>query len=244
MPSNLSTSRAIGPQRGIGRGPPSLEARDTRAMSSVIVCGSATSTVTPDRAELTLAISHLAPDAATALDDVANRSQALAAVLANHGVGTADWTTDGVAVAEEYQWKKDTNVLVGHRATTALTVTVRDGDLVGTLIRDAVTGIGASVRQLVWRVDAGNPARQTLLGEAAADARRRAEAYATALGYRLGEVELISEQPIGPQPGPAPFQPQARAMMAAKAADAEVATSGGVIELSADVHVQFAMLPA
>ncbi|MCB0979858.1 MAG: SIMPL domain-containing protein [Acidimicrobiaceae bacterium] len=214
-------------------------------MSSVIVRGTATATVTPDRAELTLAISHLAPDAAAALDDVATRSQAMATMFAGHGLQPEDWTTDGVAVAEEYQWKKDTNVLVGHRATTALTVTVRDATLVGTLIRDAVTGVGAAVRQLAWRVDAGNPARQALLGDAARDARLRAEAYAAALGYRLGEVELVSETPIGPPPGPAPFMPQARAMMAAKAdSSPEVATSGGVIELTADVHVQFVLLPA
>lgn len=210
-------------------------------MASVIVRGTAAATVTPDRAELTLALSHLAPHPASALDEVAARSQQLVRVLESHGFAPSDWATEGVTVAEEYQWKNDSNVLVGHRASTSLTVTVRDTSLVGTLIRDAVSSPGASVRTLQWRIDATNPARRALLGEAARDARVRATAYAEALGLTLGEVELISEAPLAPQPGPQPM-PRMMAAKAMMADSAEVAVSGGLVELTADVHVQFAVL--
>ena len=46
-------------------------------------------------------------------------------MLERLGIQRSDWVTDGVSVAEEYEWRKDTNVLVGHRATTGVTVTVR-----------------------------------------------------------------------------------------------------------------------
>jgi len=213
-------------------------------MASVTVCGSASRSVTPDRAVVCLGIDHLAPDAAGALDQVARRAALLEEMLSDHGLDRPDWVTEGVQVSEEWQWKNDTNVLVGHRARTAVSVTVRTLDLVGTLIRDGVTTCGANVRGLDWRVDADNPARAALLGEAARDARSRAMAYAEALGLRLGEVELVSETPIAGGPGPQPV-PMAMAMesfRAAKAGDEGMSVSGGVVELHSEVHVRFGTL--
>ncbi|MDP2289734.1 MAG: SIMPL domain-containing protein [Actinomycetota bacterium] len=208
-------------------------------MSSVTVRGSAIAAVTPDRAELTLSLTHLAADPAAALDHVAAASQQLEAMLERHGFTRSDWATEGVQVGEEHQWKNDSNVLVGFRATTALSVTIRSAELVSVVIREGVTGAGASVRNLVWRVDATNPARRELLAEAARDARVRANAYVEALALRLGEVEIISEVAIEPEPSPQP-----RAMMAmAKASDsAELSVSGGLVELGAEVYVRFAIL--
>jgi uncharacterized protein YggE len=211
-------------------------------MSSVTVRGTALASVTPDRAELSLALTHLAADAAAALDEVSARSQQVEEMLAGHGFARTDWATEGVQVGEEYQWKNDSNVLVGFRASTAVSVTIRSTELVGKVIRDGVTGAGANVRNLVWRVDADNPARRALLADAARDARVRAAAYVEALGLRLGEVEIISEVAFAPEPSP---QPQARMMMAgaAKMADqAELSVSGGLVELIAEVYVRFAIL--
>lgn len=187
-----------------------------------------------------MALTHLAPDAATALDEISSRSERLEQILVGLGFTSDDWATDGVQIAEEYQWQKESNVLVGHRATTALTVTVRSTDLVSGVIREGVTAAGASVQSLAWRVDADNPARAALLGAAARDARVRAAAYVEALGLGLGEVELISEAPITPEPSP---QPQPRMAMAAKMADSgsELSLSAGRVELSAEVYVRFAI---
>ena len=208
-------------------------------MSSVTVRGTAAASVTPDRAELSLALTHLAADAAGALDEVAARSQQLEQMLAGHGFGAGDWATEGVQVSEEHQWKNDSDVLVGHRATTAVTVTVRSLGLVGRIVRDGVTGAGANVRSLVWLVDADNPTRRDLLAGAARDARVRATAYVDALELRLGEVEMISEIAIGPEPAPQP-----RMMMAASKTNdsAELSVSAGLVELSAEVYVRFAIL--
>lgn len=209
-------------------------------MSSVTVCGVAFASVTPDRAEISLSLTHLAADAASALDEVAARSQQLETMLAGHGFARSDWATEGVQVGEEYQWKNETNVLIGYRATTAVSVTVRSTDVVGTVIRDGVTDVGASVRSMVWRVDAANPARRTLLAEAARDARVRATEYVEALALRLGEVELISELPIAPGPQPQLIETMAFSKSGADAS--ELSVNGGLVELSAAVYVRFAIL--
>jgi hypothetical protein len=208
-------------------------------MASVVVRGTATTTVTPDHAQLSLEIAHRAGDPAGALDEVARRSGQLVEVLTRHAIPKADWSTDGVQVGEEYQWRDNQQVMTGYRAATVVTATVRDAEAVGTLVRDGVAEVGASVRNLSWHVDRDNPARGTLLAEAARDARRRATAYAEALGLRLGEVELISETPIAAEP---PAGMVRMAMDAAPMGAPPVEVSGGQIELSADVYVRFSLL--
>jgi uncharacterized protein len=217
-------------------------------MANVTVCGSATASVRPDRVVVQLGLTHVAADAGAALDEVAQRSQELENLLVTMGFAEQDWVTEGVQVAEEWQWRNDANVLVGYRATSGIATTVRAFDVVGTLIRDAVRECGASVRELSWQVDPDNPTRSDLLGRAAHDARRRAQAYTAALGLRLGEVELISESPISASPTPR-AETSGAAMMAtrmAKGADTgdAMSISGGLIDLVAEVFVRFAILPA
>jgi len=212
-------------------------------MASVIVRGKAAATVSPDRAELTLEVSHVAPDAAAALANVAERSQTLVAMLTSHGIGRTEWATEGVHVGEEHEWKNQRHVLVGYRASTAVSVTVRDVEKVGVLINEGVTGAKASVRHLEWMVDRDNPMHTTLMTAAARDAKARAFAYAEALGLRLGDVELISETPISAGPPPGPQYAMAMAMDESMVSGPpEVAVSGGLIELTSRVHVRFSLI--
>ncbi len=218
----------------------------TRLMSSVIVMGSAHQLVQPDRVVVSLALSMVAADAAMALDQVSERSVTLGDRLSQLGFDRRDWVTDGVTVAEEWEYRRDQNTLVGHRASTAITVTIDDPARLPTLLRSAVGDAGAQVRNLIWEVDAEHPVRHELLGRAALDARRRAEAYVTALGMSLGAVEVVSEAPIGSGPDPiaAASGDQVSLMRTMKASGGEMAVSAGQIELSAQVHVRFAILPS
>lgn len=212
-------------------------------MTSVNVTGSARQLVPPDRAVVDLGLSVVAADAAAALDQVSARSTALHAHLTALGIGADDWVTDGITVAEEWEYRRDQHTLVGHRATTGVVVTVADTSMLSALVRVAVGDAGAQVRNLRWVVLPDHPVRRELLGRAALDARDRAGAYVTALGLRLGAVEVISESPIDASPTPAAVAaPKLRAAMADHGA--ELAVSGGQIELAAEVHVRFAILPS
>src|SRR5687768_9258884 len=82
-------------------------------MASVIVCGTARRLVPPDRALVSLGVSVVANDPASALDQVSDRSAVLARLLGELGVAEADWVTDGVSVAEEWEFRRDTRTLVG-----------------------------------------------------------------------------------------------------------------------------------
>jgi hypothetical protein len=211
-------------------------------MASVIVRGTAAATVSPDRAELTLEVSHVASDAAAALANVAQRSQQLIDMLSSHDIGRTDWATEGVHVGEEHEWKNNRHVLVGYRASTSVSVTVRDLDKVGVLINESVTLASASVRSLSFSVDRENPAHTRLMSAAARDAKARAFAYTDALGMRLGDVELISENSISAGPEPMPRYAMAVQADGMEMSSAPMAVSGGLIELTASVHVRFAVV--
>lgn len=214
-------------------------------MSSVIVVGTAQQLVQPDRVVVGLGLSVVAADAATALDQVSERSVTLGDRLSQLGFDQRDWVTDGVTVAEEWESRRDQNTLVGHRASTAITVTIDEPGRLPALLRSAVGDAGAQVQNLVWQVDDEHPVRHDLLGRAALDARRRAEAYVTALGMKLGAVELVSETPIGSGTIGSGTMPIADQMsMRTMKSGGEMAVSAGQIELSAQVHVRFAILPS
>ena len=212
-------------------------------MPTVTVRGSALRQVQPDSVVVVLGLTHVAPDAPAALDAVAMRSQQLAGLLERLGVARDQWVTEGVTVAEEFEWRNDSQVSVGYRATSGVAATLRDLDQVGDLLRDAVGQCAANVRNLVWQVDPDNPHREALLGEAAGDARRRGEAYAAALGLRLGAVEVISDLPIdasGVFSAAVGTEMMGYSPMRSKMADGgSVSVSGGLIELAAEVYVRF-----
>ena len=81
-------------------------------MTSITVRGTSHASVAPDRATLNLGLTHVATTASAALDVVAERSHLLAEVLAELAFADADWTTQGVAVSEEWEWHADTNTKV------------------------------------------------------------------------------------------------------------------------------------
>jgi len=212
-------------------------------MTSITVRGTSHAAVAPDRATLTLGLTHVATTASAALEVVAERSQNLAAVLGVLGFADADWTTQGVAVTEEWEWHNDTNTKVGHRATTGVIVRVVDLERVAPLLSRAVDDASAEVRDLRWSVSENNPARRALLGAAAVDATHRADAYAEALGLQRGAVEEVSDLPIASGSG---FQPEMGLFASrSKSADAAIPmnVNPGEIDLEASVHVRFATLP-
>lgn len=209
-------------------------------MATVTVSGTSHASVRPDRATLDLGLTHVDLTSSAAMDEVARRSNELADRLRTLGFEDRSWSTQGINLAEEWEWKHDTNTRVGYRATSGITVTIEDLDRVSPLLRTAVDDAGAQVRSLQWSVANDNPAREALLGAAALDARRRATAYVTALDLELGAVEEISDLPISSSSPQRAAAGETMLRMAKVANDGDgMAVNPGEIELTASVHVRF-----
>ena len=213
--------------------------------ATVTVRGTAVVPVQPDEVELALELTHLASTPDVALTEVSRRSKELERLFEELAVGRDRWTTSGVSLQEEYEWNQRTGqqTLRGLKATTTVTLRLRDATPVGRLMGEAARRAQARIAGPWWRIAPDNPGRAEACRRAALDARRKAEGYVSALGGRLGSIVEINEPGLTP---PRPPQPQMAMLAKRQLADTaehapEVAVQAGTLEVSASVVVTFAV---
>jgi len=201
---------------------------------TVTARGEATVPGRPDNGVWTITVGALDATPDAALGEVAMRSEALEAVLGELGVSAEQRSTTGVTVREEFDYADGKQAHRGFRAQNVVTVRLADHAVAGKLLQASIEKAKAEVRGPVWWIAPDNPARIEACKRAAAEARRKAEAYAEALGMRLGSVAEIREASGG---GGIPM-PRARAMTLA-AADAPIEVDPGELSIDAQVEVSF-----
>ena len=135
-----------------------------------------------------------------ALGDVAQRAEALGALLDELGVREADRSTAGVSVAEEFDPPTRGNRGLGHRATARIAVHLADPEVIGKAISRASEDLQASIDGPHWFVTPDNPARLEAATQAAADARSKAQAYAAGVGVTLDRLISLVEPDTADRP--------------------------------------------
>jgi len=171
------------------------------------------------------------PTAAEAFAEAGKRHAALDALCAELGVDESRRTTTNTAVHEFREQIEDP---LAWRASYSTVVHVQDAELAGRLVREAVETVEARVTGGPWwRVGADDPARLEACKLAAADAERRAAAYADALGLARGRVVRAVEAGAGD------LGREPRASLSFSAIDAEPELRPGTAEVSAAVDVAF-----
>jgi uncharacterized protein len=147
----------------------------------------------PDEAVLWITLSALEDAPGSALSDVSTRASALVALLDEVGVSKADRSTSGISVAEEFDHTEEGRRSLGHRASAGTSLRLTDPDLIGRLIAQATQDLDARIDGPRWSISLDNPVRLEAAREAAADARRKAEAYAKGVGATVGRLVRLSE---------------------------------------------------
>lgn len=160
---------------------------------SITVRGIAVIRTEPDEASLVLTLNALHDSPGAALSEVAARSNALAGLLDELGVAKSDRTTTGIMVEEEWDHTDRGRRSLGHRAVSRLSVRLADPELIGRLVTKATTDLAAVVNGPNWVISLDNPVRLEAARLAAADARRRAEAFAEGIGAGLGPLIGLRE---------------------------------------------------
>jgi uncharacterized protein YggE len=187
----------------------------------------------PDEGIWTVTLSALEATPDGALGDVAKRSGTLDALLDELGVPREKRSTTGLTVREEFDYADGKQTHRGFRAANVVTVRLDDPSIAGRLIRDAIDRTKANVRGPEWWIAPDNPARLEACRRAAVEAKRKAEAYADALGLGLGGVVEVREPaPVG---GAFPRAGVLRA--AAEASTLEV--DPGQLNVEAIVEIRF-----
>ncbi len=159
---------------------------------TVNVRASATVEAVPDEAHVHFDLSAAERSAEGALDAVRERMAELDALLDEIGVD-ADDRTSTVRVGEQGERDGSKWLSKGYRAFASLSVVVRNAEAVGRLVNEAVERAAPEIRGPYWRVSQEHPARLDACGKAADQAKKKAEAYATALGARLGDIVRVAE---------------------------------------------------
>lgn len=214
---------------------------------TVTVLGSASVRVRPDEAQIQLEVAKVDRHPDDAHRDVAVRSQGLDELLDELGVPEERRTTSGVSVAPERAWSGSRWERKGWRASNRIVVRLEDASVAGRLIADAVDRVEATVGGPWWVVTPAHPKRMEACAQAALQARGKAEAYAAAMGLRLGPVTEIREPGTGHPDRSAPqaFGAPAPVAMAARgggdAPPPAIDVDPGELEVFGSVEVTFAL---
>jgi uncharacterized protein YggE len=163
------------------------------AVPTVTVRGDGLVRAEPDEAVLWITLSALKDGPGEALADVSARTSALVGLLDDVGVSKGDRSTTGITVGEEFEHTEKGRHSLGHRASSGVSVRLTDPELIGRLVAEAAQDLDARVDGPRWLISLDNPLRLEAARRAAADARRKAEAYCVGVGAKIGRLIELGE---------------------------------------------------
>ena len=159
----------------------------------VEVTGQGAASAVPDVVVLDARVQCEAGDVARALSAAGERVVAAMQAAADHGVGEGDRRTTGMGVAS--RWDHEGRAVVGYTAHQSLRLLVRDRDRVGDLLRALAGAAGDAFGLDGVTLEVADPAPllERARTAAFADARNKAEQFATLAGRSLGPVLRVRE---------------------------------------------------
>lgn len=177
--------------------------QEDSSLTGISVTGLGEVRAEPDIATLTIGIEASAPTVQEAREKGADAATRLINSLKSNGVDEKDIVTTSINIYPQYFYPENEPArITGYIASNLLAVTVRDLDNAGRVIDDGVTAAGdaARLQGIAFGIDDPEPYLEEAREKAVADAKSRAETFATAAGVSVGTLLSISESsaPSGP----------------------------------------------
>lgn len=197
----------------------------------ISVTGEASISVPPDMALIDGGVTSEAKTAREASDaNNAAMGKVLLALKAA-GLDEKDVQTARLSLQPQYaqQTKQGINILSGYRASNRVTIRLRDVTKVAGTIDTLVSSGANEIGGISFMVEKASKLLDDARTQAIADARRKAEIYATAAGVTLGAPVSISEDGGG-APAPMAFR-----KMAGVAASAPIAQGEETLHVNVSV---------
>ena len=142
--------------------------------------------------------------------------------------------TSEISLREVGDRVEERSVHRGYEAQTSMVVRLDDAAAAGPLLEAAVERTDAHVDGPWWSVDRSNPARLEACREAIQDARRKAEAYASAVDLAVGAVVSITDSGASLWGGG-----RMLALGAETASTAPIEIEAGTMDVAASVTVTY-----
>lgn len=182
---------------------------------TISTTGTGVVTVEPDMATFSVGLEARNEEMKPAQDEVTDEANAITEMLLEKGVADKDIRTSSYQVTPENKYDRNGNfVRIEHYVVRmSITITVRDMDLVGELLDETVT-LGADfVSRISFSVSDPDPHIQEARKAAIADAKLKAEDYATGSDSTLTGLfslwESSSPQPTARESMDAPMSMEA-----------------------------------
>ncbi len=206
-----------------------------RGQRHITVSAEGRVTARPDIARLTCGIVTEGAQARDALSGNSASMEKLLSGLKAAGVANADISTTGFDVSPRYEHPQDGHPprISGYRVSNDVHIVVRDLEALGGLL-DRLVKLGSNrIGGLSFDVAEAEALRDEARKLAVANARKRAELFATAAGVDLGQVIVMSEDSVHVAPrGP---------MMVRAEMNASVPIAEGAQEFTARVTITYAL---
>lgn len=196
------------------------------------VTGTATATANPDLVQLYVAVESRGTNAQrTANENAKAVASVLAALRSRLGAGSAI-TTASYSLDPVYNYVGDRSesVFGGFVARNLLKVETSDLNSVGAILDTAVASGANNVNAITFTLKDQTQIRTNALGDAARQARTKAEALATAMGLRLGGIRMIEERTS--------LNPRIDGIQYDRA-ESQTPIKSGPVEVRADVTISF-----
>jgi uncharacterized protein len=193
----LATLVAVSPTRALER---LIDISNDRWVE---VSGQGSVSAAPDFAQATLGVTTTGKTAGEAMAANAKAANALVSVIKAEGVAPADIQTSDMSIAPMFSQpspgQTTPQTITGYSVSNNVSVMVRDMPRLGPLLDKAV----AAGANSIYGIGFGHNNPSALLDKArpiaVADARRKAEIYASAGGARIGRLMVLTEE-AGRQP--------------------------------------------
>ena len=178
-----------------GSAEPVAGAAGASSGTGISVSGTGRVSGTPNLLRLQSSVDVTKPDVNTAMQAANTTMAQVQKTLKADGVVAADLQTSGLSVQPNYNYTSKGAQLTGYTVTENLSVVLRDLAKAGAVISDAAQAGGDAFRlgSAILDLDEDNALITQARQQAFADAKAKAEAYATAAGRTLGAVLSISE---------------------------------------------------
>lgn len=212
---------------------------DQHAMHSVqgtllSVSAEGSSEARPDMATINLGVTTEGQTAQAALQENARRMNALNQALRRAGIAERDIQTSNVSVHPQQQYRENQAPLItGYQANNTVTARIRNINNVGRVIDAAVAAGGNTIHGVSFSHSDPDAQLDIARRDAIAEARRRAELYASALGMSVHRIVAVQEGGGFSPPMPMPV------MRMEAAQDASTPVAPGEIESRVSVSVTF-----
>jgi hypothetical protein len=190
--------------------------------------------VAPDIARVSIGVDVQDANLGRANAEATARMAKIRAAIGNAGVSSKDVRTTRYAVEVQRSFQPpNAGSVIGYRVINHVLVTARDLDRVGKLLELVVTAGANDVGDLTLDKEDQSVERARALERAVADARAKATVLAKAAGASVGEALQVGEVSNAAVP--------ITVSRMRAAAESDVPTSTGDLELAATVDVIFAI---